>query len=443
MTFGVELIVIAVMLAINAILAAYEIAIATIPLSRINALVHEKRHGAGAALFMKERMEGSLAVVQLGITLAGSIAAAFGGAGMNEACSPWLQEHWGLREAWADALSLMFLVIPLSAFTILFGELVPKMFAIHEPERVVLALSPAMRVCTAIFSPLIRLFEGLVKLFVRALRRNTRATSGETDRTGLLELRAATTLARSTRLIGPLQERIVHAAVQMSRRVLGDIMLPVAEIATIYVEVSLADALVRAHQFMHTRFPVVERENDPGTVIGYVNFKDIVTALKINPEFPSIRSILRPIDSLSQTTNLAAALDHLTKRREHIAMVIGSNGATAGMVALEDIIEDLVGDIEDEFDRLPTHLVSTASGWIMGGGVPMHAVAHALNRPWTDVPGSRATTLAEWCESHYTTPLQGGEHLKLEDLSIHVRKVRRHRLLEGIVSPAANSPAGM
>jgi putative hemolysin len=437
---GIELFIIPCMLLLNALFASYEIALTSLARARVSVLAQEHRRGAAAALFMKQHIEGSLAVVQVGITLVGAIAAAFGGAGVDELLSPWVQARTGLSSGWSHGIALMLFILPLSGAVIVLGELVPKMIAIRKPERVVLALSPMMRVFGLIIYPVVRTFEWLVTIVLRAIGISGSA-AGSADRAGLLELRAAATLARSARLIGPLQERIVHAATQMSSRVLRDIMLDADDIVGIPEDARLTEALILAHQFMHTRFPVFHLRSDRRTVQGYVNFKDIVTALKINPDDPTIHGILRPIDRLPDTTTLADALDHMTRRKEHIAIVSGAGGAVAGMVTLEDIIEDLVGDIEDEYDRLPTHIAQIPSGWIMGGGVAMSLVMSTVGIPWTDTAGAKALTLADWCDVHQDEQLVGGEHLITGGLSIHVRKVRRRRLQEAIVAVAHGQPA--
>jgi putative hemolysin len=146
MSLGFELVVIGMMLLFNAIFAAYEMALASVSRSRLSLLLYEKRRGAEAAVFMKDRLEASLAVVQVGITLAGAIAAATGGAGMEETLSPYLEKTWHVSERLADALAIAFLVVPLSCLTIVFAELVPKVFALRNKELVCLKLSPSMKV---------------------------------------------------------------------------------------------------------------------------------------------------------------------------------------------------------------------------------------------------------------------------------------------------------
>src|SRR5262245_52571616 len=137
------------MVGFNALFAAYEIALASASVARLKALADENRKGARAALFMKQNMEASLAVVQLGITLVGAIAAATGGAGAEENISPWLQKM-GFSNGVADFLSVTLVVLPLSAVTIVVGELIPKVFALKRKDWVCLQLSPGMRLLSKV-----------------------------------------------------------------------------------------------------------------------------------------------------------------------------------------------------------------------------------------------------------------------------------------------------
>src|SRR5580698_2457663 len=153
MSFINELLIILTMVALNAVFSAYEMALASISRIKLTYLVETKKKGAAEALFMKDRMEASLAAVQLGVTLVGSIAAAIGGAGATEALNPYFQNHFGLSKNLAEVLSLITLIIPLSSFTIIFAELIPKIFAIKNSEWVVLKLSKIMVYFSYIANP--------------------------------------------------------------------------------------------------------------------------------------------------------------------------------------------------------------------------------------------------------------------------------------------------
>jgi len=433
------LIVVLLMMALNAVFAAYEMALASVSRGRLLLLVEQKRRGAVSALFMKDRMEASLAVVQLGITLAGLIGAAVGGAGMEESVAPHLQATFGFSEPWAEFLALALFVIPLSALIILFAELVPKTFAIQNKEGVCLALSPIMRLLAQLANPIISLFERAVKVIVRPSRRKAHAMEPSA---GLHELHAAVALARSARLIGAHQEKIVVAAAQLSARPVRDILLPASAISMIPVQCTLAEALLRAHLDLHTRFPVCEIEGNPQTICGYITFKDIIVSLKMGSGGQELRAIVRPMKYVEDQEPIAGLLETMVRERIHIAIVRSSTQRLLGMVTLEDIVEELTGDIEDEVDRLPAHVHATGSGWIVGGGALMSAVASTAGLPWPTPPAEgRSPTVAEWAATHAGRPLTGGQTIEQDGLSMLVRKLRRGKLLEAFVATGPGQPA--
>jgi putative hemolysin len=195
------------------------------------------------------------------------------------------------------------------------------------------------------------------------------------------------------------------------------------------------EALVKAHLDMHTRFPVCSVENDPQSIQGYVNFKDIVAALKVNPSDPTLRGITRPIQKIRDDMVLSALLEMMIQQKTHIVIVVSQEGTVLGMVTLEDVMEELVGEIEDEFDRLPTHIHPYGETWIMGGGVPMTTVTSTVGLQWQAAAGAdRVPTLAEWCAQHAGPTPKGGEAIEADNLHVLPRKFRRKRVLEATVA---------
>jgi putative hemolysin len=426
--FDYELGVIILMLVFNAIFAAYEMGLASISRARISILVNEHKKGAADAAFMKDRMEASLAIIQLGITLFAAIAAATGGAGAQAALAPYLANVWHISTALAQFIALMFIIIPLTLAIIIFAELVPKMFALNNKEWVVLKLSPPMKILAQLADPVVSVIEIVVKKVVAAVARWHPDTLG-TQAPWIHELRAAVSLARTSKLMGEREEKIVLAAAHLSTHLVRDIMMPAQDISMIYSGSTLAQALVKAHLDMHTRFPVCMVENDSQSIERYLNFKDIVSALRVNPSDPTVKGISRPITKVQEDLPLSKLLEMMIQEKTHIVVVVSHEGAVLGMVTLEDIIEELVGEIEDEFDRLPTHVHPCPAGWIMGGGVPMTTVASTVGLDWSAKFTGRAPTLAEWCSK-----LKAGENLESDNLRIIPRKFRRKKLSEAIVS---------
>jgi putative hemolysin len=433
MKFGYELTVILVMLAFNAIFAAYEMALASISRARIQVLLGEGKGGAMEAAFMKDRMEASLAVVQLGITLAGAFAAATGGAGIGEHLSPVLQRGLGLPKGFSEALSIIILVLPLSFFTIVFAELVPKILAIGNREWVVLKLSPPMKLLSEMMYPIVHVFEMSVK-GVSAVFAKMIPPSSQTQQQSLHELKAAASLARAAHLLGSREEKIVFAAASLTIRPVGEIVIPAEDISAIPIESMIAEAFIKAHLDMHTRFPVCAVDGDTQTIQGYVNFKDILVAMKMNPQDKGIKGIVRPIKKVDKMMPVSQLLEQLIQEKTHIALVM-SGPDVMGMVTMEDIIEELVGEIEDEFDKLPTHIHPYGSSWLVGGGVPMSMVAASVGADWENTSGTKKVpTLSEWCIENMEAPLMGGEVIEIGNFQIIPRKLRRKKLAEAVVS---------
>jgi putative hemolysin len=434
--WSAELAVMALMIAFNSVFAAYEIALASITLSRLHALVGTKAKGAAAALYMKEKMEGSLAGVQLGITLVGATAAAIGGVGASESIAPYFQQAFGMSSNMAEVLAVSAVVAPLTVVTIIFGELIPKVFALRNNEWVCLRLSPPMRWFVFAVWPVVWALETAVTRLMSFGEQylKGRLKTAQSEASELHELRASVALARTSRLIGPQEERIILVAAALSHRPIREVMLPANFISMVDVNVSVADALIAAHLDMHTRFPVTERPGDAQGIVGYVNFKDLVAFIRMHPSDSSVREIMRTIPVLPADHTVAASLERLIRERTHIAIVQDGAGAIVGMVTLEDIIEELVGDIEDEFDSLPIHVVKVGAGWVVGGGVGPDKLRSATGLQLPTTPGKGSVRhLSEWVVQNLSHPLHGGETIEREGISVVVRKIRRQMVQEAFV----------
>ena len=429
MPFVAEFITIIILLILNGIFAAYEMALASISFARIHVLVEQNRKGAKDAAFMKSNMEGSLAVIQLGITLVGASAAAIGGAGVDELLVP-VFIHLGVPVIWSEVLAFMCLIVPLSAFTIIFAELAPKTFALKNKELICLQFSPIMRLLSVIFSPAVAFFEHSVKIIISFGNKQLAKTATADQEGTLHELRAATSLARSSRLLGARQEKIVLAAAQLSFRSIAEIMIPLNDICTIPLKASLMDAFLRAHMDMHTRFPVCEDGENLQTITGYVNFKDILVALKINPNMPNIQGIMRPIKSFGATNTIVHVLEGLIGDKTHIAVIRDGESKIVGLITLEDIIEEMTGDIEDEFDKLPAQIYAYGDSWVVGGGIKMDALAAQLNLNDT----YPSTPLSQWCYQQHPQDFKGGESFNIGKLNILVRKLKRKQIAEALIT---------
>lgn len=431
------LLIISAMLLLNSLFAAYELALASVRTDRLKYLVEKHRRGAKSALHMKNRMEGSLAVVQLGITLVGSVAAAVGGASADETLTPILKSQLAIESLpFAKGLALILFVLPLSALTIIVGELIPKILAIKNSEWVCTTLSPGMWVFSLVTWPAVVLFEGTTKIVVTLVESLLpRRNDDDHHQAGLHELRAQVNLLRASKVIGLHEERIILQASRLNTMKVSEIMMPEDDIVMVLADAPLSENLVIAHMDLHTRFPVTVRKGDPQGVIGYVTFKDMILLAKTHPGNPVLREIVRPVISLPMEMKVSDALKRLISEHQHLALVRGSKGTVVGMISQEDIFEELVGDIQDEFDRLPRHLSPAGHQWVVGGGVTLGQLRDTLRRDdlGGEMPGTQ--TVNEWLNSGREDHLKGGDMLVVDGIWAQVRKVRRQRITEVLLDP--------
>ncbi|QGJ70312.1 Magnesium and cobalt efflux protein CorC [Planctomycetales bacterium 10988] len=419
----IELIVVLMMIAFNSVFAGYEIALASINMGRLQALKAEGHPGAAAALRMKQSIEASLAVVQLGITLVGAVAAATGGAGAEETIEPILNE-FGLSGGLSQFLSIALIVAPLTVLTIIFGELVPKVFSLRNKEWVCLKLSPIMEWFSYTVWPAVWFFENSVSWIMKWSDKSRGETEeGEGD-TAIEELHGAAALARMSRLIGHRQEGIIVSASRLANTPLRKIMLPAEYIGMLDKDASLSDALVEAHLGMHTRYPVTEEPDNPQRIVGYVNFKDIVSTMRISPETPTLHNLVRKIHHFKIETSVADCLEYLIRERSHIALIEGSDDRILGMITLEDIIEELVGEIHDEFDRMPGYISPVGKGWIAGGFVSLKHLREITGIDLKQTSEKPVYTLNDWIAEHLDHPPRGGDEIVNNHYRILIRKTR-------------------
>lgn len=241
-------------------------------------------------------------------------------------------------------------------------------------------------------------------------------------------------MARMSRLIGHREEGIIVSASRLAATPLRKIMLPAEYIGMLSASQPLSEALIAAHQEMHTRFPVTEEAGNPQKIIGYVNFKDIVAALRLSPHAPSLRSLVRRIETFDQEVSVADCLEHLMRNRSHIALVRDGTGKIVGLVTLEDIVEELVGEIHDEFDRMPAYLTPLGEGWIAGGFVSLTQLREQTGIDLQPLNEKPIYTLNDWIVERLGRPPRGGDVIETEDCRVLVRKTRHILVQEAFVA---------
>ncbi len=317
-------------------------------------------------------------------------------------------------DEWILAFSLAFTVVMLQ-----FTEILPKTLGVRYNREVARFIARPLNASVVALAPLIRAIHWINRPFEGRL--------SETERPATIEeITALAGLARLSNQISLYQERIIRGASRLSELPVKEIMIPVEQVSFLSSQKSIADAVIAAHVEAHTRFPVVEGD-DPDQVVGYVNFKEMIYFMRTNPNDPSFRGIIRPVRFVTPETSAADLLKGFVHEHVHIAIVRNPNGKTLGMVTFEDIVEELVGELEDEFDRLPRMNHSLAGGtWMLGGGIPMTDVAALLDQDFE----KSTETLSAWLLRRFGRVPRPGENLKEGQIEFVIRRIRRGQVFE-------------
>ncbi|MBN1577984.1 MAG: DUF21 domain-containing protein [Chitinispirillaceae bacterium] len=241
--------------------------------------------------------------------------------------------------------------------------------------------------------------------------------------------------AAAGKAISRKQAHLIARTVELSTFSAADIMVGRADMHPLADTLSLAEAFIEAHHHHHTRFPLTH-EGDLDQIIGYVNFKDIVGALRVNPADPTLYGIKRPIESVIASTPLPELLQLLTRGYQHIVVIKDAQQRTIGMVTLEDLIETLVGDLEDEYDKLPDFIVPlTERRFRAGGGVTFSQLKNKIEPQLPDWD----LTVNEWISGQTEGKIPEQFSTAYQGLAFTVRKIARGRVFDVVIERISRS----
>ena len=333
----IEIGVIFLCLLFNALLAGAEMAFVAVSKPSLRELVRQGHRKAELLLRLRENPERTLFVIQIGITLVGALAGAVGGAGAEEGLSPTIEAWFGVTENTADTIAIGIIVLPLTYFTVVIGELVPKTLALKNPSRLALKAAPWLSLSDRILGPLVTLLEWSTKRLLSLLslwpRRNRPDPTSHESADATVELGSLSAEHR----------QYVVNLVELERKRVKDIVLPWGQVIVVNVQQTARDVEATVIAAGHTRLPVM----DASHVVGILNTKEFIALRASDGE--SWPSLIRPVIELQANTPLLNGLRLLRDRHMHMGIVCSSQ-APLGIVTLEDILEEVVGDIYDEDD---------------------------------------------------------------------------------------------
>ena len=348
MTTALELFAVAVIVAANAFFVAAEYGLVTVRRTRMQELEAQGSRGARRVLRLLEQPPRFISAIQLGVTLSSLALGAIGEPVVSKLLErplDLLPESWHTSVATTISVILAFTI--LSYFHVVMGEIVPKSFTLQHPERVALFAAGPISSFYVIFRPFIWV---LVRSSAAVLRWfGVSASSGVTLVHSEEELKMLVTASREKGVLEEEEQEMLHKVFEFADKDAVDVMVPRPDVIAVPVDLPVQEVLrlVLSHPF--TRYPVFEEELDD--IVGVLHVRDLFSALhERGLESTDLRTILREAIMVPETKPLDELLAEFQRTSNHLAIVVDEYGSVEGLVTLEDLLEEIVGEIGDEFD---------------------------------------------------------------------------------------------
>ena len=372
---GVEVIIIFVLMLANAFFAASEIAIVSSRRSRLQQQSDAGRRTAKQALDLAEHPDRFLATVQIGMTLIGTFASAFGGAEIAQALAAWLLT-FPLLAPYAQTLGLVIVVVLITYFTLVIGELAPKRLALRHAEPIAMFAAPVMLAIARFGRPFVVLLTVSVNMVLRLLGQGKAAQQTVTEEDVIYLAREATTSGN----VEPEEAQLISRVFEFSDRLVRTVMTPRSDIVALDVDLPLKQAVQVFIGSGYSRLPAYQEELD--AIVGIVFAKDMLRAQTL-PEPPNLRDLAHPAIFVPEHQHIDDLLAAFRREGEHLALVVDEYGQVTGLVTLEDVLEELVGEIEDEYDEPeePAIVRREDGSWLVDGKVAYETVRERVSLP--------------------------------------------------------------
>ncbi|OFZ20255.1 MAG: hypothetical protein A2X94_15385 [Bdellovibrionales bacterium GWB1_55_8] len=330
-----ELLIVAICLVLNGLLSAFEMAFVSVSRNELKKAVKTGSKNAQSILIRRDNPERTLSVIQIGITLVGAVAAAVAGVGAAETIQPFFMTQWHMREWSAELLSIVLIVLPLTYFSVVLGELVPKSLALRAPMIIVLKGSAWLFVADRVLSPAVSALEWSTKRLLRFFLPGRKIVHEPEP-------------AIEIENLAPAHRQAVINLAHIESRQIKDIMVPWREVACVSLVDSMQTVLSAVFESGYTRLPVT----DAASVTGILHTKEFLTFRESGGD--TWQAVIRPALNVKAVDTALSVLRLMQNTRNHMCIVWSPTGERIGIVTMEDILEEFLGEIydEDEDDRI-------------------------------------------------------------------------------------------
>ncbi|GII03475.1 hemolysin family protein [Planobispora takensis] len=418
---------------IGGFFAGAEMAMVSLRESQIRRLAEHGRRGTRAAKLARDPNR-FLSAVQIGVTVATMLSAAFGADTLAKDLVP-VVAGWGVPEAAAAPAALVLVTLVISYASLVLGELVPKRLALQRAEGLSLLVAPFLDRMAALSRPIIWALSKSTDGVVKLLGGNPEADREEISTEELRDM------VVGHHELTPDERNLIAEVFAAGKRQLREVMLPRTEVEFMSADTRLAEAAVLAAAMPHSRFPVYRDTYDD--IIGFVHIRDLLDPVLTGSIEPISEVVqIRPVKMVPTSKRVLTTLSEMRDEGHHLAIVVDEYGGTAGIVTLEDLVEELVGDIRDEHDVEDEHVVLPAGEVELEGLTNLGEVAQETGIRLPDGPYETLGGFMMAALGHL--PLKG-ERVEIPGFEMSVtemdgRRVARVRIKRRAAAPAEAQP---
>ena len=405
------------LVAANGFFVAVEFGLARLRPTQAAEFVRAGRPGAKSVDHAVRHIDSYLSACQLGITICSLGLGALGEPAFHDALEPLLGDAAQVAGiGLASALSFMII----TTLHVVVGELAPKSAAIARTPPIVLALTPAMRMFYLVTKPVVELLNGMGNLVLKPFGIPPASEAGSQPHSEE-ELRSLLRESSREGTIGREEQELSEAALIFGDRRAREVMKPRAEIDYVLTTDSPRRIGERVIESGHTRLPLCEPDGGLDAAVGVINAKDLLP-VGLQPDRDiDLREIARPIAHVSESARVDRVLRDMRRDRRHIALVHDEHGTVVGLITLEDILEEIVGEIEDEFDPEAPEPIRTENGVVLiDGSASAREVAERLG---FDLEAHHETTIGGYISEELGRVPRPGEEIDLHGRRLEVRDV--------------------
>jgi len=346
---------------LNGLFVAAEIAFVTVRRTRLDELADEGDRRAARALRLLKDPGRFLAVIQVAITFLGALASAVAAVSIVELLATPLSGVSWIGER-AGVLALLVVTLLVSVVSIVLGELIPKGFALANPDRIALVASGPISLFAKIVSPLV----ALLVLLTKVISKPFGIDPTRTPELSAAEIRLIVEQGSQQGVLEAEEEQMISAVMSLSDSKLHEVMVPRIDIVAIDQEATFDEAVEVVLKEGHSRTPLYRESVDH--IVGILYAKDLLRLIAAGGTRPRLRDIMRPALFVPESQSVDDLLHELQRRKVHMAVVLDEYGGTAGLVTIEDLLEEIVGEIQDEFDEEEPMKVEIGPGEVILDG---------------------------------------------------------------------------